>query len=57
MAEGVIHIITAFISFWGMWANGIWDWRIAASPTFDIFLGLISLITAMVLGKIGHDHS
>lgn len=53
--EGIIHLITSCVSFWGMYDSGIWDWRIATSPTTDLFMGFISLLTAFVLGK-GHIH-
>ena len=55
-SEGLIHLVTAIISFWGMYSVGVWDWRIATSPTFDIFLGIVSLVTGIVLGKWSHDH-
>ena len=53
--EGVVHIVGAVISFYGMYDTGIWDWRIATSPTFDFFLGFASIITAIVLGKLHVD--
>jgi len=56
LAEGAIHLVTASISFWGMYDAGIWDWRIATSPTSDFVLGIVSLITGMVLGKDWHEH-
>lgn len=51
LSEGVIHLLTAGISFWGMASLEVWDWRVAASPTADIFLGFVSLITGLVLGR------
>ena len=56
LSEGIIHIITSLISFWGMWDIGVWDWRIAASPSFDLVLGFVSIITGFVLGSWGHHH-
>jgi len=55
--EGVIHIITACVSFYGMWDLGVWDWRVATAPTFDLFLGCVSLITGYVLNKIDWKHT
>lgn len=55
LGEGVIHIITAVVSFWGMSSLGVWDWRVATSPTVDLALGLVSLVTALALGK-WHSH-
>jgi hypothetical protein len=49
LGEGVIHLVTAAISFWGMLSLGVWDWRLAASPTADFALGLVSLVTAAAL--------
>lgn len=53
--EGIIHLITSCVSFYGMYRAGIWDWAIATSPTTDLFMGFISLLTAFILGK-GHIH-
>ena len=55
MLEGIIHIVCSLISFWGIYAIGVWDWRVATSPTTDIFLGVLSIVTAIVLGK-WHPH-
>jgi hypothetical protein len=49
LAEGLIHIIVSGISFWGIYDNGIWDWRIMTAPTTDLFLGVASLITGYIL--------
>ncbi len=49
LAEGIIHLVVAGISFWGIFDTGIWDWRIMAAPTTDLFLGIASLITGYVL--------
>ena len=51
LGEGVIHIVTASVSFWGMYSLGMWDWRVATSPTADFALGIVSLVTGMALGK------
>lgn len=48
-AEGGIHLLVAFISFWGMYDMQVWDWRIAAAPTTDMFLGIASIVTGYVL--------
>lgn len=55
LSEGMIHIVTAGISFWGMFSLGVWDWRVATSPTADLALGLVSLVTGVVLNK-WHSH-
>jgi hypothetical protein len=55
LGEGVIHIFTAAVSFWGMASLGVWDWRVATSPTADFALGFVSLITGVALGK-WHSH-
>ena len=55
--EGIIHIVTACISFYGMWDLGVWDWRVMTAPTFDLFLGAVSLITGYVLNKIDWKHT
>ena len=55
LSEGVIHILTAAVSFWGMLSLGVWDWRVATSPTADLALGLVSLVTGVALGK-WHSH-
>jgi hypothetical protein len=52
-AEGIIHLVVAAVSFWGMYAIGVWDWRIMTAPTADVFLGFVSLITGFVLNRIG----
>ena len=49
LSEGVIHIVTASISFWGMFSLGMWDWRVAASPLADSALGVVSLVTGVAL--------
>lgn len=56
LAEGAIHIIVSSISFWGMYDQGVWDWRIAASPTTDMFLGVVSLVTGFILGNWHHHN-
>jgi branched-subunit amino acid ABC-type transport system permease component len=55
-AEGFIHIVGAGLSFYGMWDVGIWDWRIAAAPSADLFLGVMSIITGIVLNRWGCHH-
>jgi hypothetical protein len=59
--EGFIHRVGCGLSFYGMWDVGVWDWRIAASPTADLFLGVMSIITGIVLGRWGccggHNHN
>jgi len=49
LTEGLIHLVVSGISFWGMYDNGIWDWRIMAAPTTDLFLGMASLLTGYIL--------
>lgn len=49
MIEGIIHIVGSTISFWGMFEIGVWDWRVATAPTADLFLGVVSIITSIVL--------
>ena len=56
LSEGVIHLITSGISFWGMYSLEVWDWRVATSPTADLVLGLFSILTGIVLGKWGCCH-
>ena len=51
LSEGVIHLVTAGVSFWGMFELGVWDWRVATSPSADLILGFVSLITGVVLGR------
>ena len=51
LGEGVIHLVTAAISFWGMLSLGVWDWRLATSPTADLALGLVSLVTAAAISQ------
>jgi len=55
VGEGVIHIVTAAISFWGMFTLSVWDWRVATSPTADLALGVVSFVTGIALGK-WHSH-
>ena len=55
--EGIIHLVTACISFYGMWDLGVWDWRVGTAPTFDLILGCTSLITGYVLNKIDWQHT
>jgi hypothetical protein len=47
--EGIIHLVVAVISFWGIYATNSWDWRVMAAPTTDFFLGIASLFTSYVL--------
>lgn len=56
LCEGVIHLVVSGISFWGIYDTNTWDWRVCAAPATDVFMGGISLITALVLGKWGHHH-
>jgi hypothetical protein len=49
VSEGVIHLLTSAVSFWGMFSLGVFDWRVATSPTADLLLGMASLITGLVL--------
>jgi hypothetical protein len=51
LSEGIIHLVTAGVSFWGMYSLGVWDWRVATSPVADSFLGIVSLVTGVVLGQ------
>lgn len=55
LGEGVIHIFTALVSFWGMASLDVWDWRVATSPSADLALGVVSLVTGVALGK-WHSH-
>ena len=54
-AEGVIHLVTAGVSFYGIYDLGIRDWRVMAAPTADSVLGIVSLVTGYVLNKIGQN--
>lgn len=56
LAEGLIHLVVSAISFWGIYDNGIWDWRVMTAPTTDLFLGFASLITGYVLKEYVHHH-
>ncbi len=57
MFEGVIHIVTSVITFWGIYDQHITDWRVWTAPSFDLILGVVSIITSIVLKKItGHHH-
>lgn len=51
LGEGVIHLVTAAVSFWGMFSLGVWDWRLATSPSADLALGLVSLVTGAALSQ------
>lgn len=51
LSEGVIHLVTSGISFWGMYSIDVWDWRVATSPTADLALGIFSILTGIVLGR------
>lgn len=57
LGEGIIHLVTSAISFWGMYSLDVWDWRVATSPTADFALGIFSIITGIVLGRWGCCHS
>lgn len=57
LSEGIIHISVAALAYWGMYDTGLWDWRIMMAPTTDFFLGIISLITGVVLGKWSCSHA
>jgi hypothetical protein len=52
LGEGLIHMVTAGVSFWGMVSLGVWDWRVATSPTADAGLGVVSLMTGLVLKRL-----
>ena len=54
--EGIIHLVVAGISFWGIYDVGILDWRIMTAPTTDFFLGLASLFTSYILNGLDFDH-
>jgi hypothetical protein len=56
LAEGIIHLVVSMISFWGIYDNNIWDWRVMAAPTTDFFLGLTSLLTWFFLKEYVHHH-
>jgi hypothetical protein len=56
LAEGVIHLLVSLISFWGIYDNNIWDWRVMTAPTTDLFLGLTSLLTWFFLKDYCHHH-
>lgn len=56
LSEGLIHLVTSGISFWGMYSLGVWDWRVATSPTADLVLGIFSILTGIVLGRWGCSH-
>lgn len=48
-AEGFIHIIIAVIGFWGIFATGIYDWRIVSATSVNVILGVFSLLTGYIL--------
>lgn len=48
-AEGVIHIVIAIIGFWGIFATGVYDWRVVSAPSINIILGLFSIFTGIIL--------
>lgn len=48
-AEGFIHLTIATIGFWGIFATGIFDWRIVSAPSINIILGLFSVFTGYIL--------
>lgn len=52
VAEGIIHITVAGISFWGIWDLNTWDWRVLTAPTENLFFGLFSLLTGWLLGEV-----
>lgn len=55
--EGVLHLITAAISFWGIFSGQIYDWKVWASPVENLLLGAFSLFTGYILGIDHHGHS
>jgi len=52
--EGVIHLIVALVSLWGIAATHTWDWRVLAAPLENAVFGAFSLWTGYVLGKDHH---
>ncbi|AEO93319.1 gp48 [Bacillus phage G] len=54
-AEGFIHIFIACIGFWGIFATGIYDWRIISAPAINLVLGVFSIFTGYILlyDKVG----
>jgi hypothetical protein len=57
LGEGIIHLVVSFISLWGIYDLGIWDWRVLTAPLTDLLLGLTSLFTAFVLKDFAHHHN
>lgn len=55
-AEGIIHLIVAFIGLWGCFATGVWDWRVLSPIVENFIFGIFSLFTGIVLGKGFHHH-
>jgi hypothetical protein len=49
--EGIIHLVVAIISIWGIIDQGVSDWRVWAAPIENLVFGLFSLLTGYILGK------
>jgi len=56
LAEGLIHMVVATISFWGFYETDAWDWRIMTAPSTDFVLGITSLLTWFFLKDFAHHH-
>lgn len=54
--EGVIHLVVAFISIWGLIDKGVYDIRIWTAPLENLIFGFFSIITGYVLGMNHHHH-
>ena len=54
--EGIVHLIVALIGIWGVFATGVFDFRLLLPIIENLILGLFSLITGWALGMVHHHH-
>lgn len=54
--EGFSHLTVPWISLYGMYRTGVWDWLIAFTPLIDLLLGFVCLTGSYLLGERHHHH-
>lgn len=54
--EGITHLVSSGIGFWGMWETDTWAWQLIFTTSESLVFGLLSVLTGVILGKGMHHH-
>jgi hypothetical protein len=53
--EGIVHLIVASIGFWGCFDLRIFDFRLLLPNIENFVFGLFSILTGIIMSKIGSN--